>query len=346
MLLKMFKNTFLIVLSFLLFACSGDDYNQDVLKPESRKNMGELLVVLDKKFWDNSKISYAIKSNFGQLVTSTPLPYEPEFDVEFVDQGGVNKMIKRHKTILIVNIDPFSKNNSKEMPTPIFDLWAKNQIVYKINATSQKNAVTIINHYTDSIKLGINQFYYANILAFNGENKKANTILKKNHSIKLKLPSNMLIKKSTANFTWLNRTEIKKDNNGDHEIQQGIFVYSYPYINENLFSIEQQITFRDSLLKKHVHGSVANSYMITRKDELANNQAQAQLIKNKYVFSVRGLWRVENDKMGGPFISISTLSEDEKNIITIEGYVYAPNFEKRELLKELEAVIHSFEFTH
>ena len=342
----MFKPTLIFLFSFLLIACSGDDFNQDILKPESRRNMGELLVVLDKKFWNNSKISFAIKSNFGQLITSTPLPYEPEFDVDFVDQGGVNKMIKRHKTILIVNIDPSSNNNSKEMPVPIFELWAKNQIVYKINASSEKNAVAIINHHADSIKLGINQFYYSTILSFAGENKNANTILKENHSIKLKLPSNMLIKKSTSNFTWLNRTKIKKDNNGDHEIQQGIFVYSYPYLNENLFSIEQQIILRDSLLKKYVHGSVADSYMITRKDELANNQSQAQLINNKYVFSVRGLWRVENDKMGGPFVSISTLSKDQQNIITLEGYVYAPNFKKRELLKELEAVIHSFELTH
>ena len=51
-------------------------------------------------------------------------------------------MIKRHKTILIVNIDPAAKKNSALSPSPIFDLWAKNQIVYKINATSEKNAVT------------------------------------------------------------------------------------------------------------------------------------------------------------------------------------------------------------
>ena len=191
----MVKPTLIFLFSFLLIACSGDDFNQDILKPESRKNMGELLVVLDKKYWYNSKISFTIKSNFGQLVTSTPLPYEPEFDVDFVDQGGVNKMIKRHKTILIVNIDPSSNNNSKEMPVPIFELWAKNQIVYKINASLEKNAVAIINHHADSIKLGINQFYYSTILSFAGENKKANTILKENHSIKLKLPSNMLIKK-------------------------------------------------------------------------------------------------------------------------------------------------------
>ena len=90
----MFKNYFIIAVVLACFGCSGDDFDQDILKPESKKNMGELLVVLDKKYWKNSNISFAIKNNFAQLVTSTPLPYEPEFNVEFVDQAGVNQMIK------------------------------------------------------------------------------------------------------------------------------------------------------------------------------------------------------------------------------------------------------------
>ena len=48
-----------------------------------------------------------------------------------------------------------------------------------------------------------------------------------------------------------------------------------------------------------------------------------------------------NDKMGGSFISISRLSKDKKQIITVEGYVYAPNFEKLKLLRELETIIYS-----
>ncbi len=305
--------------------------------------MGELLVVLDKKYWNNSTISYELKKNFGQLITTTPLPYEPEFNVEFVDQAGLNKMIKRHKTILIVNINSLSKNNSQDCPQPIFDLWAKNQIVYKLDASSEKNAISLINHHADSLKLGINNFYYNSILSVTSKNNAANNLLQKHHSIELSLPSNMKVKKSNQEFTWLNKITIKKDANGDHEIQQGIFVYDYPYIKENIFSKDVQIKLRDSLLQKYVHGSTPKSYMITRKDELANVNSSAKLINNKYTFSVKGLWRVENDKMGGPFTSISTVSQDGQKVITIEGYVYAPNFSKRTLLTELEAYMSSFE---
>jgi len=48
---------------------------------------------------------------------------------------------------------------------------------------------------------------------------------------------------------------------------------------------------------------------------------------------------MENDKMGGPYISYSWLNGRKDTIITAEGYVYAPNFEKQNYLRELEAII-------
>ena len=99
---------------------------------------------------------------------------------------------------------------------------------------------------------------------------------------------------------------------------------------------------RDSLLKKFVHGTTPNSYMVTREDQLAKLVSSSQLVNNQYIFSLKGLWRVENDKMGGPFSSISTVSNEGDKVITIEGYVYAPNFSKRELIRELEAYMYSF----
>ena len=326
----------------LVLGCGSSDYDQEILKPQSKKNMGDLLVVLDKQYWNNSSISYSIKKNFGQLVTTTPLPYEPEYDIEFVDESGVNKIIKRHKTILIVDIDPFLKKNYTFSPNPIFDLWAKNQIVYKINASSEKSAVALINRYADSLKLGIRQFYHSTILSTASYEHSSNELIQKNHSIQLCLPSNMNVKKTTPNFTWLNKTTIKKDANGDHEIQQGLFIYCYPYTSENIFSSDHQVIVRDSLLKKFVHGTTPNSYMVTREDQLAKLVSSSQLVNNQYIFSLKGLWRVENDKMGGPFSSISTVSNEGDKVITIEGYVYAPNFSKRELIRELEAYMYSF----
>ena len=50
--------------------------------------------------------------------------------------------------------------------------------------------------------------------------------------------------------------------------------------------------------------------------------------------------------MGGPFVSITTLDTKNSRMITIDGYVFAPEFDKREYLREVEAIIKSAKFTN
>ena len=58
----------------------------------------------------------------------------------------------------------------------------------------------------------------------------------------------------------------------------------------------------------------------------------------------RGFWEVHNDFMGGPFVSHSFYSKDGKDIIVAEAFVYAPKYDKRQLLRQVESIIYSFEW--
>ncbi|MBR6246610.1 MAG: DUF4837 family protein, partial [Bacteroidales bacterium] len=58
----------------------------------------------------------------------------------------------------------------------------------------------------------------------------------------------------------------------------------------------------------------------------------------------RGFWEVHNDFMGGPFVSHSFYGPDAKEIIVVEAWVYAPRFDKRQYLRQVESVIYSFEW--
>jgi len=51
------------------------------------------------------------------------------------------------------------------------------------------------------------------------------------------------------------------------------------------------------------------------------------------------LWKIPAKFMGGPFVSLSFLDKESKNIITIEGNVYAPHDKKREFMREIEAIV-------
>jgi len=50
------------------------------------------------------------------------------------------------------------------------------------------------------------------------------------------------------------------------------------------------------------------------------------------------LWNMENAFMGGPFVHYAFVDKTGKQLICVDGYVFAPKFDKREFLRELEAI--------
>ena len=59
---------------------------------------------------------------------------------------------------------------------------------------------------------------------------------------------------------------------------------------------------------------------------------------------VRGFWEVYNDYMGGPFVSHSFYSPDGKEVVVAEAFVYAPKYDKRQYLRQVESLLYSFEW--
>ncbi len=59
---------------------------------------------------------------------------------------------------------------------------------------------------------------------------------------------------------------------------------------------------------------------------------------------MRGVWNVEHDFMGGPFVSYTFVDPGNNQIVTIYGYVYHPNKKKRNLLRQVEAILYSVRF--
>jgi hypothetical protein len=64
---------------------------------------------------------------------------------------------------------------------------------------------------------------------------------------------------------------------------------------------------------------------------------------NRKFIEIRGLYELHNGFMGGPFISHTTFDEARKEIVTVEAYVYNPGDRKRQMLRQLEAIVYSFE---
>ena len=79
-----------------------------------------------------------------------------------------------------------------------------------------------------------------------------------------------------------------------------------------------------------------------RVDQLFNIREH----NGNYASEMRGLWRLKNDFMGGPYVSLAVLDVVNQRVIVAFGYVYAPNKDKRNYLRQVEAMLYSLELTN
>ena len=77
--------------------------------------------------------------------------------------------------------------------------------------------------------------------------------------------------------------------------------------------------------------------------EYIPNQKEVSL-NGVYLNELRGLWQMKGDFMGGAFVNYSMVDEKRNRVISLDGYVYCPKFDKREYLREQEALIKTITF--
>ena len=125
-------------------------------------------------------------------------------------------------------------------------------------------------------------------------------------------------------------------------VTQGVFVYKYPVPKDDPFTMESIISKRNAMLQENVPGMFENTYMTTA--EYITPTVEFIKYKGREFAQTRGYWEVHNDYMGGPFVSHSFYSQDGSEIIVVEAFVYAPRFDKRQYLRQVESILYSFEW--
>ncbi|MDX9759562.1 MAG: DUF4837 family protein [Bacteroidota bacterium] len=61
--------------------------------------------------------------------------------------------------------------------------------------------------------------------------------------------------------------------------------------------------------------------------------------QNRFAIRMKGLWRMSDYSMGGPFVSYLFYDEMQQRIYFIEGSVFAPKYEKKKLLQDVDVMI-------
>ncbi len=324
---RRFLFTFLVTIAV---ACS--DSGTQMYKNITGK-AGEMIVVISKESWDGVP-GKLIRETLAQPQLGLPQD-EPIFDLIDIPHNAFKEIFQSTRNIIRTSI---SQNVDSEGVVFKDDVWAYPQATLQINAKSADRFEAIFNENKDKI---ISYFVAAEKerLSMNYEKfyeKGVYNILDKDFNLTMKVPPGFVIAKQEKDFIWCKYET--------PEISQGIILYSFPYVSDSAFQTNYQLKVRDSLLKIKVPGPRDGSYMTTEKRiDQVNNFFEHN---GNYAAEMRGLWRVQGDFMGGPYVSLAELDGSNQRVIVAYGYVYAPSMNKRNLLRQVEAMVYSLKLNN
>jgi len=317
---------FSVVILFGFLSLMSCNIRTETLKPMVSGKAGEVMLVLPENLWDGP-----VGEGFKRILTADQegLPQaEPIFDLIHVVPDQFSKIFTTHRNIIFVRIKPDFK---EEKITIQKDRWSTPQLIINFQAKTNASCLKLLNDNAKTIVDRINQAERNRVLIYYKKYQETAVVnkLKTKYQISLIIPKGYSMDVDTSDFIWLaNETPLTS---------QGILIYFSSYTGPDDFKKENLIRMRDRFLKKYVSGPVKNTYMST--ETLVPPQIREFTMNKRYTTELRGLWKLENGYMGGPFVSISTVDEKRHRMITVEGFVYAPHDKKRELLRQVESII-------
>lgn len=324
-------NRIVLLITFAAFV-SCDDGGTTMHKNITGK-AGELVVVMSNESW-NSEPGKVVRQTLAQEHLALPQD-EPLFDLVKVPRGGFKSIFKSTRNIIQTQISPTVDSAKVTFKD---DVWAYPQATVIVQAKNSEEFVEVFNENKNRImsyfvqaereRLSMNYSKYYEKGVFN--------VLSEELGITMKVSPGFQIAEQKEDFIWL-RYETP-------EISQGIVLYTFPYVSDSAFTKNYLMKMRDSVLRENVPGPSEGSYMATerRVDQVFNIREH----NRNYASEMRGLWRLKNDFMGGPYVSLAVLDVVNQRVIVGYGYVYAPNKDKRNYLRQIEAMLYSLKLNN
>ncbi|MBO4634312.1 MAG: DUF4837 family protein [Bacteroidales bacterium] len=321
----------LLVLTALLALTGCKNNNKGALLPNVSGKAGEVLVAIEREQWEGN-LGVAIRE---ALAGDTPYlaQREPLFILSNVPPGSFSNMFKMHRNLLLVNINPQNQTTGVQYKT---NQWAQPQAVVQLNAWDEDNALELFKESQDVIAEYFEQMERDRIIAnakLYEERALQEPVLKLTGGI-MHFPSGYRCRKATDEFVWIADEK--------QYVQQYVLAYKYPVTGQDDFSLENIIQARNRILKANVPGMFEGSYMTTSAAQ--DPTTRSLRYRGRDFMETRGFWEVQGDFMGGPFVSHSFYSKDGKDIIVLEAFVFAPRYDKRQYLRQVESLLYSFEW--
>jgi hypothetical protein len=321
----------LVLMVLVLGSCKGDGKGggKSIFTPVSSGRPYEMLVVIDKAMWERP----AGRALFNVLDTDVPGLPQPErsFRISNVGPEHFDRGFRIFRNIIDVDIQPIYTQPKLKYSR---DSYSSPQMIMTIQAPDEQSFEEFV---TNNRQVILDFFTKAEM------NRQIN-LLKKKHSEVVSdkvgsmfgcdvwVPVDMERYKEGKDFLWASNDRNTSD------VSMNFVIYSYPYTDKDTFTKDYFVHKRDSVMKINIPGSREGQYIQTDADYV---NVKNIAVKGDYGFEARGLWYMENDMMGGPFVSHARVDRPNGRVVVVEGFIFAPEKNKRDLMRQMEAALYT-----
>lgn len=336
----------------LLFGCEPEteESRTSNLPPSSGSN-ADIIVVMDSVHWAGP-LGDEIRKTFKEPIPGLPQD-EPHFFINQVNPFQLNHVLRSVKNLVYVatmdnqrsagrklkseftkeSIDRIAENPDVFM-LPKQNVFAKDQVVLHLFGNNEEE---LINNISENRKKIRDLFHEKEIerisrSIFTREVKGITKTLQNDHQFSLRIPNGYELVYNKENFIWIRFF--------DRDVDKNIFVSYQDYTSEDIFKDENILKLRDIEVRKL--GEDQDDVVYMKTETLIPIETEQLTFNGHYAIETRGLWKLSNNTMGGPFLSYVFVDEELQRLYYIEGYVYSPGKDKRNYMKEIEAILKTF----
>jgi len=350
-------NSFILLL-FVggLTSCNDEVTGTYGAKPIAMGRLNDMVVVADDYLWEGM-VGDTFRHYYESAYPIMPNP-EPIFDLRHFTTKELKGEVLRKELRTYVILADLSDNESPtaamvrkdigeerylralkdgEFTTTVGkDKWARGQVIIylfgKNETTLTKALKGKFTAVAERVRKHDEEQLLASIYTVKQENAGAIAAIKKQFGIDMRIPGDyeVAIKNPEDNILWLKRD--------DNESSSNIVIRAYPYKDKSQLELANAIALRDEYGKQYISGPTDGSYMVTNGEDLPIYDYTYD-IAGMYTREYRGIWEMEGDFMGGPFVTYLILDQEAGQLIFVDTFVYAPGKAKRNLVQQLDYVV-------
>jgi hypothetical protein len=309
-----------VLLSVVLVSCLKKEAN---LPRKTSGAINTISVIIEDQLW-NGEVGDSIRNKFASPVIGLP-EEEPLFTINQFPIQLLEGFATASRAIIIVKKATENKFEIKK------NQYASPQNVFHISGKTAVEILQLLEEHSTEIIRYIKQAEISESQRINQKALLPAGLFKKQFQLSLQVPSNFEQVMRKPNFVWLKKNSISGSSS--------LLLYQLPLKTIRTSTVSAAIlSMRDSI-GKYIQGTEPQTYMISETGYTP--YFFKSTLDHRLAYETRGTWQLQNDYMSGPFINYTIVDSINKRLVVLEGFCYSPSKEKRDVMHELEAIMHS-----